>query len=127
MPELYRVSIEPGHAPEQILTTPALAARYDQAGERIVYEDLKGYENLWRKHDKTSVTHDIWLYDASRHAHQLTDFPGEDRNPVWSPDEKSIFYLSEQSGSFNVWKLAAGPTANRPSRSRTSTKTPCAS
>ena len=64
MPELYRVSVEPGHAPVQVLTTPALAARYNRAGDRIVYEDLKGYENLWRKHEKTSVTHDIWLYDV---------------------------------------------------------------
>ena len=106
MPELYRVSIEPGRAPEQILTTPALAARYDRAGKRIVYEDLKGYENLWRKHEKTSVSHDIWLYDVSAGTHRrLTTFEGEDRDPVWSPDEKSAFYLSEQSGSFNVWKL----------------------
>ena len=106
MPELYRVSVEPGHAPEQILTTPALAAHYNKAGDKLVYEDLKGYENLWRKHEKTSVTHDIWLWDAKTGTHtQLTTFLGEDRNPVWSPDEKSVFYLSEQSGSFNVWKL----------------------
>ena len=106
MPELYRVAIEPGHAPEQILTTPALAARYNKAGDKIVYEDLKGYENLWRKHEKTSVTHDIWLWDARTGAHtQLTTYLGEDRNPVFSPDEKSVLYLSEQGGSFNVWKL----------------------
>ncbi len=107
MPELYKVSVEPGHAPEQILTTPALAAQYDRAGKRIVYEDLKGYENLWRKHEQTSVTHDLWIYDVEAGTHrQLTTFVGEDRNPVWSPDEKSVFYLSEQGGSFNVWKLA---------------------
>ena len=106
LPELYRVSIEEGRAPEQILTTPALAARFNKAGDKIVYEDLKGYENLWRKHEKTSVTHDIWLWDAKSGTHtQLTTFLGEDRNPVWSPDEKSVFYLSEQAGSFNVWKL----------------------
>ena len=107
VPELYRVPVEPGRAPERVLTTPALAARYDRAGKRIVYEDLKGYENLWRKHEKTSVSHDIWLYDVAAGTHrQLTTYEGEDRDPVWSPDEKSVFYLSEQSGSFNVWKLS---------------------
>ena len=35
----------------------------------------------------------------------ITSFRGEDRNPVFSPDEKSIFYLSEESGSFNVHSL----------------------
>ena len=106
LPELYRVATEPGHAPEQVLTTPALAARYDRAGKRIVYEDSKGYENPWRKHEKTSVTHDLWLYDTDAGTHRkLTTFEGEDRDPVWSPDEKSVFYLSEQGGSFNVWNL----------------------
>ena len=114
MPELYRVSIEAGHAPDQILTTPALSARYNKAGDQIVYEDLKGYENLWRKHEKTSITHDIWLWDAKTGTHtKLTDYIGEDRNPVWSPDEKSIYYLSEQSGSFNVWKVEIANLQNR--------------
>ena len=105
-PNSTRVSIEPGHAPDQILTTPALAAHYNKAGDKIVYEDLKGYENLWRKHEKTSVTHDIWLWDAKTGTHtQLTTYLGEDRNPVFSSDEKSVLYLSEQGGSYNVWKL----------------------
>lgn len=43
---------------------------------------------------------------AGRGVHrQLTTFAGEDRNPVWSPDERSVYYLSEKSGSFNVWKM----------------------
>lgn len=110
LPELYRVSIEPGRAPEQILTTPALAAQYDHAGTRIVYEDLKGYENLWRKHHTSAVAHDLWIYDAASGSHtKLTTYAGEDRNPVWAPDEKAVFYLSEQSGSFNVWKLPLDP------------------
>lgn len=110
LPELYRVSTEPGRAPEQILTTPALAAQYDRAGTRIVYEDLKGYENLWRKHHTSPVTHDLWIYDAASGSHtKLTTYAGEDRNPVWAPDEKALFYLSEASGSFNVWKLPLDP------------------
>ncbi len=114
MPELYRVSVQAGRAPDQILTTPALAARYNRAGDQIVYEDLKGYENLWRKHEKTSITHDIWLWDSKTGAHtKLTDYVGDDRNPVWSPDDKSVYYLSEQSGSFNVWKVEVANPQNR--------------
>ncbi|HEY0793124.1 MAG TPA: S41 family peptidase [Chthoniobacterales bacterium] len=106
LPELYRVSVQGGKEPEQILTTPALHAHYDRAGQRIVYEDLKGYEDLWRKHETYSIAHDVWLYDVQTGDHtKLTDFPGEDREPVWAPDEKAVFYLSEQSGSFNVWRL----------------------
>ena len=47
-----------------LLTTPALHAQYDRAENRILYEDLKGYEDPWRKHETFSVAHDIWLYDA---------------------------------------------------------------
>ncbi|HKX44282.1 MAG TPA: DPP IV N-terminal domain-containing protein, partial [Burkholderiaceae bacterium] len=104
--ELYKVSVEGGRRPTQVLTTPALAARYDKAGQRLLYEDWKGYESLWRKHHVSPVAHDVWLYDTKTGQHrQLTRFGGEDRNPVWSPDEQWVYYLSERSGSFNVWKM----------------------
>ena len=104
--ELYKVSTEPGRRPVQILTTPAMAAQFNQTGTQLLYEDWKGYENPWRKHHVSPVAHDIWLFDAKSGQHRkLTGFGGEDREPVWSPDEQSVYYLSEQSGSFNVWKM----------------------
>ena len=104
--ELYKVSIDGGRRPDQILTTPAMAAQYDRAGTRLLYEDWKGYENLWRKHHVSPVAHDLWLYNPATGQHrQLTRHGGEDRDPVWSPDQQSVYYLSEQSGSFNVWKM----------------------
>jgi tricorn protease len=113
LPELYKVSIEEGHEPEMILTTPALNAQFDRAGERILYEDNKSYENLWRKHNTSSLAHDIWLFDnrSGRHI-KVTSYAGENRNPVWSTDEDSFFYLSEQGGSLNVWKLPIGGAGN---------------
>jgi Tol biopolymer transport system component/C-terminal processing protease CtpA/Prc len=104
--ELYKVSVEPGRRPTQVLTTPALAAQYNKAGTEMLYEDWKGYENAFRKHHVSPVARDIWLYDATTGKHRkLTTFGGEDREPVWSPDEQSVYYLSEKSGSFNVWKM----------------------
>jgi tricorn protease len=106
-PQLYKVSIQGGRAAEMLLTTPALHAQYDHAANRILYEDVKGYEDPWRKHETFSVARDIWLYDARTGGHsKLSSFQGESRNPVWSPDENAVYYLSEQSGSFNVWRLA---------------------
>jgi tricorn protease len=105
-PELYKVSIDGGKEPEMILVTPALNARFDKSGQHIVYDDQKGYEDLWRKHQTNAFAHDIWIYDAKTGDHtKLTTYPGDDRNPIWAPDENSIYYLSEQSGSFNVWRL----------------------
>ncbi|MDP4198105.1 MAG: S41 family peptidase [Bacteroidota bacterium] len=103
--ELYEVSTN-GGMPRQILTTPAQLAQLDRGGNRILYQDRKGYENEWRKHEKASIARDIWLYDRSTNHHtKLSNFIGEDRNPVWSPDENEVYYLSEKSGSLNIWKL----------------------
>jgi len=104
LPELYRVSIK-GGTPVQILTTPAEQARLHPEGGRMLYQDRKGYEDAWRKHHVSSVTRDLWLYDRKTEKHtRLTEFRGEDRDPVWLPDGESFAYLSEQGGTFNVWQ-----------------------
>ncbi len=104
-PELYSVAVAGGQ-PRQLLTTPALYAAWDRAGERLAYSDQKGYEMEWRKHDNSSFARDVWLWDAASHQHRrLTAAGVDDRQPVWGPDQRSLYYLSEKSGSFNVWKL----------------------
>jgi Tol biopolymer transport system component/C-terminal processing protease CtpA/Prc len=109
--ELYTVSLA-GGTPKRVLTTPAQDARWDRAGTRLVYQDLKGYEDAWRKHHTSSVTRDIWVYDARSGSHtKISAFEGEDRSPVWGPDDASVYYLSERGGSLNVWAT----TVERPS------------
>jgi tricorn protease len=109
-PELYRVDLK-GSMPVRVLTTPALYAAWDKGGNRLAYSDQKGYEMEWRKHDDSSFARDVWVWDRAANRHQrLTAFGVDDRQPVWaaddkSGDEKSLYYLSERSGSFNVWKL----------------------
>ncbi len=102
--ELYLVSTNGGR-PDQILSIPAEKARMSKDGNIIIFQDRKGFENSWRKHHTSSVARDIWKYDKSKNSYiKLTGFEGEDRNPVFSNDEKKIFYLSEKSGSFNIWE-----------------------
>ncbi len=104
-PELYQVSLA-GGMPAQLLSTPSLYAVWDKAAERLAYSDVKGYEMEWRKHDSSSFARDVWVYEKKSGKHtRLTAFGFDDRQPVWSPDEKSLYYLSEKSGTFNVWKL----------------------
>jgi len=107
-PELYKVALT-GGMPEQILSTPAPYAVYDGAGKRLAYSDQKGYEMEWRKHDDSSFSRDVWIWDVAADRHtRLTDPGYDDRQPVWAPDQKSLYYLSERSGSFNVWRLDLG-------------------
>ncbi|HOY27854.1 MAG TPA: peptidase S41, partial [Flavobacteriales bacterium] len=110
--ELYSVPVKGGR-PVQVSTIAMQTARYDPTGKVIAYQDRKGYEDPLRKHHTSSVTRDIWTYDTgSRTYRQLTSFSGEDRNPIWSKDGSTIYYLSEESGSYNVHKMPAsgGPS-----------------
>jgi tricorn protease len=108
LPELYTIPADGGR-PEQVLTTPAEFARYDKNGTRLVYHDRKGYEDAFRKHHTSSVTRDIWLYDLNAEEYtQLSSFNGEDRNPVFAPSQNAVYYLSEEKGDFNIFKMDLG-------------------
>lgn len=105
--ELYKVSVD-GGTPEMILTTPALNARYNSNGSRLVYEDRKGYEDEFRKHHTASVARDIWLLDTKTGKHtKLTDFEGEDRDPHFDRGGDSIVFLSERNGDQNIFRMPA--------------------
>jgi Tol biopolymer transport system component len=67
-PELYRIPVT-GGMPVQVLTTPALYATFSRDGQTLAYSDQKGYEDQWRKHDTSSFTRDIWLYDTGSGEH----------------------------------------------------------
>ncbi len=104
--ELYRVSINGGARPDQVLSIPAEEAQISADGNVIIFQDRKGYENPWRKHHTSSVARDIWKYNkAGGSFTQLTTFEGEDRDPVFSADETHVYFLSEKSGSFNIWMM----------------------
>ncbi len=105
-PELYRVPVEGGRV-EQVLTTPAEQVRFSRDGQRMIYQDRKGGENAWRKHHRSAIARDIWIWDRKAGTHtKVTAFDGEDRDPVFASDEKSFYYLSEESGSFNVHRMS---------------------
>jgi Tol biopolymer transport system component/C-terminal processing protease CtpA/Prc len=104
MSQLYSVPAAGGR-PLQILPVPALDATVNAAGDKLIFHDIKGYESDWRKHHTSSVTRDIWVFDFKKGTYtQLSQFPGEDRNPLFDADGNTFYYLSEQSGSFNVCK-----------------------
>ncbi|MDX5477746.1 MAG: peptidase S41, partial [Cyclobacteriaceae bacterium] len=103
-PELYQVSAKGGRV-DQVWTIPSEYVQVSKDGKSMVYHDKKGGENEWRKRHQSAITRDIWMYDASSNTHKMiTSFAGEDRNPVFAPSGNDIYYLSEENGSFNVFK-----------------------
>lgn len=75
----------------------------------LLYHDNKGYEDPFRKHHQSPICRDIWLYKDGNYT-KLTNFAGEDRTPVWGGDN-TYYYLSEEDGTFNVYKRRIGETA----------------
>lgn len=75
----------------------------------LLYHDNKGYEDPFRKHHQSPICRDIWLYKGGNYT-KLTNFAGEDRTPVWG-DNNTYYYLSEEDGTFNVYKRRIGETA----------------
>lgn len=115
MTQLYSVPVTGGRV-SMVLPVPALDATLNSAGDKIIYHDNKGYESEWRKHHTSSVTRDVWVYDTkTKKYRQLTEFNGEDRNPVFDSNGDDFYYLSEQTGSFNVHKSSlSNPAKSTP-------------
>ena len=106
MTELYKVPVSGGRT-QQIIATPAEQVCYMPDGKSFLYQDRKGVEDEWRKHHTSSVTRDIWLYDAKNDKHtNLTEIGGEDRDPSLAPDGKTVYFLSERKGgTMNVYSM----------------------
>lgn len=116
MTELYKVPVNGGRT-EQVLGTPAEMVCFDKSGKTFLYQDRKGFEDEWRKHHTSSITRDIWLYDAANGKHtNLTAHAGEDRNAIFAPDGQTVYFLSERNGgSFNVYSFPlAAPQSLKP-------------
>lgn len=104
--QVYTVPVNGGR-PEQLLTFDAFDIQFNKSGDKIIYHDFKGYEDNWRKHHQSSVCRDIWIHDLKTGNYtNLTDKQVEDRNPVFADNDRSIYFLSERFGDFNVCKLS---------------------
>lgn len=105
--QVYEVSTEGGR-PKLYSVLPMENISINKNGQ-VLYHDKKGYEDAWRKHHASPITRDIWMLDNGKYQ-KLTTFKGEDRNPVWAADNQSFYYLSEQDGSFNIYRrnIASG-------------------
>lgn len=105
--ELYKVSVDGGR-PKQVTAATVCSVSFDKDGESFLYYDRKGSENIWRKHQVSSVARDVVYYNAKKKTHKIvTANVGEDREPVFMPDHKSFVYLSEPAGrnSQNVYMM----------------------
>ena len=110
---LYRMSVKGGD-PALLLTHPLAALDLSKDGKTMLFEDVKGNEDPFRKHHESSITRDIWSYDrTSGKLSLVVERAGEDRNPRYTPDGSAFYFLSERNGqSMNVYKASlSNPSA----------------
>lgn len=99
-PQVYTVGMDGGRP--KLFSDITMDALDINASGDVIYIDRKGYEDEWRKHHRSPITRDVWLKSGDSFR-KLTSFDGEDRDPVWASDGKSFYYLSEQSGTLNIY------------------------
>jgi Tol biopolymer transport system component/C-terminal processing protease CtpA/Prc len=107
--QIYSVKTD-GSRPTMYSTIPFVSASFNASGD-LLYQDRKGGEDLWRKHEKSASTGDIWLKRGQDYT-QLTSFEGNDENPVWLGQD-SFAYLSEEDGTLNVYSRAVNSTEKK--------------
>lgn len=87
--------------PKLLMSVPMTGLSVSPSG-KLLYADKKGYENFFRKHERSSGTYDIWLSDNGKFT-KLTDFNGHDMYPAWGADDNTFYYVSEEDGTLNVF------------------------
>lgn len=82
-------------------------------GRFIVY--CRGGVSWWRKGYKGSANSDLWLLpvniDGERFTtgspKRLTRYEGNDWFPMIAPDGRTLFFVSDRGGVFNLWKVTS--------------------
>jgi tricorn protease len=110
--KLYKVPVQGGRS--VMLNSAGMQyARLNKNGNLIIFQDRKGYENGQRKHERASVTRDIWTYNFKTGRYtQLTHFNGNDMEPVWGKGDV-FYYLSElNDNNLNIYEASLSDPAH---------------
>ncbi len=107
--QVYSVTTS-GKRPKMFSTQPMSALSVNAKGH-VLYQDRKGYENSFRKHEQSSSTGDIRLIKDGKNT-LLTSFKGNDQSPAWINDDK-FAYISEEDGTLNVYSRNLSGTEKR--------------
>lgn len=110
--QIYKLNINKSNPrPTLYLSLPVVSANANSKGE-LLYQDKKGVEDVLRKHERSSGTADVWLYDAAQNFTQLTNFNGADQSPVWGNGGK-YYFVSEKDGTLNVFESSIGTNTDK--------------
>ncbi len=95
--ELYTIPVNGGRA-VRVSAFEGREGAFSPSGEKIAY--VRGPGTWYRKGYRGSSNDDVWISDADgRNNRQFTSFNGQDNYPQWSPDGKTLYWVSETLGT----------------------------
>ncbi|MCS3667969.1 tricorn protease [Salinibacter ruber] len=101
--EIYAVDGD-GGTPDRRLDAVGSAPRMSPDGRFIAFE--RGYNDITKKGYEGPADRNVWVYDTENDTYtQVTTYAGNDHTPVWT-GPRTLLYVSEQSGTYNVHRLA---------------------
>ena len=99
--EIRAVGLDGGEPAPLVSGYYASAPRVSPRGLRIAYWAMR-QDALAERSNR-----DIWTVNADGSMPvRLTTHEANDWNPVWAPDGRAIYFLSNRAGSMNVWRIA---------------------
>jgi len=120
-PHLYRTRDGGNGIPDEVFADRLVEAAASPDGEWLAI--VRGWTPWWRKHYRGKASRDIWLRPMSGgESVRITQWEGDDDDPMWAPGGASLFYISEGTDSVaNIWRVGidtgGGTAAARAARS----------
>lgn len=97
--QTWAVVARPGARPRRLMSLQVNSASAAPDG-RLLFENHKSYENLFRKHEQSAGTSDIYMYADGKYTPLVTGATAM-RCPVWLGAD-SFAWLTEDGGTLNV-------------------------
>ncbi len=108
--EIYSANLK-AKTPVRFLNAVAQDIKISPDGRFAVL--VKGECRIAREAYKGSANRNLWIYDIKNNVYKkLTDFEGQDFNPVWVGKRK-IYFLSARDGRYNVYSVEIDNNGNK--------------
>jgi TolB protein len=115
--QIYRMNLD-GVNVERLTTGEGQATNpsWHPDGQIIAFSWTRGYE---------PGNFNLFLMDvATRSVTQLTHGAGRNENPTWAPDGRHLVFMSNRSGSRQIWTMLADGTQLRQLTTKGNNETP---